>query len=952
MRTFRILSLVLTVLASIPASAQLATTVNDNSLTPAAPAGALNVVPQNDGGHPTVNISHYATYPTNQVRCQPSGELSVPILQCLNWLGTAVGGICDARACYGIDTWTGNLNINVENATILFPCAQITMSGYLTVNPGIRNTVLHGCTYQGGSTANGDSGGTLFNWTANGTAFRVGDPTYATNTSGFVMDNININTSGSNSTAHAFDFWRTQEIRLENLSLNGDSGTGQTAINLDGTGNYTAGLFLNNHIQQFNTAFLLTGHQSGSVSDDYANASTFVKNHIDCPTSGSSPIAGTYGINVLGGDGNTFLGGDIEGCDTTVHLASAATSNTFLGVRNERSNHQYVADSGSTFNYVATGGAFFTNQLTDNGSRNSWWDAFHRTANGLQGDWYASQIDSTITNHSRLGIGLGNERGSLTETQTDYGNRWILGLSDGTSGEQFWTVEDLINSVQRIAIAQYLATCTNCVTNVIINNPGLYSSSTPPTLSFAAGSGSGAAGTPVMYQIGATGQWEVISVTMTDNGTGYTANFTPTWSGSNQITAPNAIAEVTPAGGTNDPSIINAAGTGAVILNGSNNSGTGGVIIGSGGPSETTVATFDNLGDESIHGYLGFDDATQTNWEWECQTAAACTLQDYSATTPARVFKANVNGQTDVDSQGTSPVTINNTTTGGTGGFAVYGGGPSYYNTVLFRVIQTAGIAAYLFPSLASSSGYTCLQADDSGYLSKTGNPCGTGTGDGTMTSYNVTVPTDMTATDCGTSTSATCVLAWFNGVGPAHAALADAVPWSGITSVPGQFPGGATGNAASASALYAAPTTCSAGYVPTGIGANGNATGCAPAGQIQFSTAGSSLCTSSYCFMGTGYTGGSNYKGAFISPRTGTVQNCSLAVGFATTGTNYYTAVLFKNGAACTSGPTVTLNGGSHIVATDNTHTCTVAQGDQLTWQMTPTGTVTGDVGYGTCQY
>jgi hypothetical protein len=103
---------------------------------------------------------------------------------------------------------------------------------------------------------------------------------------------------------------------------------------------------------------------------------------------------------------------------------------------------------------------------------------------------------------------------------------------------------------------------------------------------------------------------------------------------------------------------------------------------------------------------------------------------------------------------------------------------------------------------------------------------------------------------------------------------------------------------------------------------------------------------------MATGYTGGSNYKGSFISPRAGLVQNCSLATGFATTGSNYYTATLLKNGSACTSGPTVTLNGGSHVIATDNTHTCTVAQGDQLTWQMVVTGTITGDVGYGTCQY
>ena len=52
----------------------------------------------------------------------------------------------------------------------------------------------------------------------------------------------------------------------------------------------------------------MQGHLSGSVLGDYANASTFIGVHIDCPTSGGSPISGTYGFNVDGGDGNTVTG--------------------------------------------------------------------------------------------------------------------------------------------------------------------------------------------------------------------------------------------------------------------------------------------------------------------------------------------------------------------------------------------------------------------------------------------------------------------------------------------------------------------------------------------------------------------------------------------------------------------------------------------------------------------
>jgi hypothetical protein len=225
------------------------------------------------------------------------------------------------------------------------------------------------------------------------------------------------------------------------------------------------------------------------------NASTFVRLHIDCPTSGGNPISGTYGINLQQGDGNTFTGGDVEGCSTALHLGANAQNNTIVGLRNENSTNQVVADAGSAYNNWMTGGTMFTGQLTDNGTRNSFLDTFHRSFNGLNGDWYGSQKDATVTNHYRLGIGAGNERGLLNRYQTDYGYRWTMGLSDATAGEQFYQILDELNNVYRLSIGQY--------------NNGQSS--------------------------------------------------------------------------TNNQTVINAAGTGAVVLNGSNNSGTGGVVIGSGG---------------------------------------------------------------------------------------------------------------------------------------------------------------------------------------------------------------------------------------------------------------------------------------------------------------------------------------------------------------------------------
>jgi len=184
-------------------------------------------------------------------------------------------------------------------------------------------------------------------------------------------------------------------------------------------------------------------------------------------------------------------------------------------------------------------------------------------------------------------------------------------------------------------------------------------------------------------------------------------------------------------------------------------------------------------------------------------------------------------------------------------------------------------------------------------------------------------------------------------------AGSAGAAPWSGLTGIPVSFPGNVTGNAATATALAASPTLCAAGQVATGINASGTPTCITLTGTLVWSSASTSLCTTSTCYMGVGYTGGNQHKGSFIAPRAGTVQACTAAVAAAVTGSNYYTATLLKNGTACSSGPVIVLNSGSDLVVTDSSHTCTVAQGDLLVWQLTVTGTIpSGDVGSASCLY
>jgi hypothetical protein len=693
-------------------------------------------------------------------------DIGVKIANCLSGLNQTYGGTCDARNFVGTLSMASNLTISTANAVIYLPCATISTASQIIVPAAVRNVVLHGCSLRGISTASGSQGGTVLLYSGPSNAVQVGDTTYAQNTMGFKMDNVAINTTGSTSAATGFYAYRAQEIRLESSYFLGNQN--QTGMTIDGTGNYAGGTFEDMEFTGFGQAINGTGHLiSNAATTDWMNASTFIRVHIDCPESNGNPITGIYGINLQAGDGNTFIGGDVEGCGTMFHLGSHAQNNTILGLRNEVSAIQYQADSGSQFNSVLTGGTFFTGDLIDNGSRNNFEDAFHRDSNGMKGDWYASQQDTTIVDHQRLGIGLGNERGRLTEIQTDYGYRWTYGLGDGTGGMQTYYVQDMLNRVYRLSIGQYLSANSNSVVAVSLNNGGTYTSSTPPTITFTGGGGTGAAGTAVMYGSGTS--WYVLSVTMTNNGAGYTSAPTVTFTGSNQTKAPNALAEITLSGSTNNQTVLNAAGTGAVIINGSNNSGTGGLVLGSGGPSETTVAVIDGNGNALFDGTLTVAGETvfQSSAEvrngvdaesdfslWSGLTTAqkeSLTYKDWngnsqwymekdqynnwvlnSAIDNLDHFKAYQNGDDYIDAGSGANVRINYESGSGSG-FAVYGGNSS---TLYFSL--TAANAVKI-PGLAASSGHNCLQIDNSGWVTNTGSACGSGSTGGTVTSVGLT---------------------------------------------------------------------------------------------------------------------------------------------------------------------------------------------------------------------
>ncbi len=551
-------------------------------------------------------------------------DFGAKLAACIAGLSATYGGVCDGRAFTGTVGMSATVTISTANTVVYLPCGTISTAASIVVPAAVRNVTLHGCGLRGASGASGSQGGTVLLYSGAGAAVQVGDPTYAVDTMGFHLDNVVINTTGSTAaTTTGVTAYRVQEMELAGLYMLGNGN--QTGLLLDGTGNYTGGTFYDLAFNGFQTAVSGIGHQvTNAATTDWLNASTFLRLHIDCPTSGGSPVTGTTGINLAQGDGNTFTGGDVEGCATALHLGANAVNNTLVGVRNENSTSQVTADAGSSYNSWITGGTMFTGALTDNGTRNSFLDAFHRTFNGMNGDWYGSQKDATVTNKFRLGTGTGNERGLLNRVQTDFGYRWTYGFSDAGAGEQFYQILDELNSVYRVSIGQYNAGSSN----------------------------------------------------------------------------------------TNNQTVINAAGTGAVVVNGSNNSGTGGLVLGSGGATETTVATVDGAGNANFTGTLQVGGVTTAvgsvtvknqanaeidatlwaglstaqkesfiykdwngNSQWYMVKDLANNWALNSAIDGTDHLKAYQNGETMLNSNGTAAVTVNREASAGTGGLVVYSGG-------------------------------------------------------------------------------------------------------------------------------------------------------------------------------------------------------------------------------------------------------------------------------------
>jgi len=154
-----------------------------------------------------------------------------------------------------------------------------------------------------------------------------------------------------------------------------------------------------------------------------------------------------------------------------------------------------------------------------------------------------------------------------------------------------------------------------------------------------------------------------------------------------------------------------------------------------------------------------------------------------------------------------------------------------------------AGITGYTFLGTATQilvgngtfTNGDCVSVGAAGNLVDAGAPCGASGGAGTVTSVGLSLPGEFTVTNSPVTTTGTLTGAWASQTAnkvfaspngstgtPTFRALASAdIPNNAANT---------SGNAATATALASAPTTCSSGSYSRGVDASGNAQGCTSA--------------------------------------------------------------------------------------------------------------------------
>lgn len=139
-----------------------------------------------------------------------------------------------------------------------------------------------------------------------------------------------------------------------------------------------------------------------------------------------------------------------------------------------------------------------------------------------------------------------------------------------------------------------------------------------------------------------------------------------------------------------------------------------------GGATPAVVATIDGSGNQTLAGYLRFLASGTEYWRFNCASSSVCAIDSWATGSAVHHIRLFPGSETEIDSEGTAAVAVNNTSTAGTGGFYVYEGGTNY-NTVTFHTDSSGNLYA---PQLHSTTGHRYLCIDSSGLITSSATAC------------------------------------------------------------------------------------------------------------------------------------------------------------------------------------------------------------------------------------
>ncbi len=276
--------------------------------------------------------------------------------------------------------------------------------GVVVLPPGTMNTATTGITIAAGTlgvTIRGESpDGSVIKYTGTGKAIKIGGSGSVTQRCR--LENLKVDISGAGSSAIAIYAQRFSQMDIINVQVQtAFSGNTQIAVQLDGTGGFSAYAFLSD--------IRIGGSMLRGIDMiNTVNACTLV----GCTVilSPATPGASTRGLSIdSNSNSNDMVGGDYEGWDLGCEIDGVG--NVFAGAHLEQNTAHMVLGAASSGNLImASWSTAFT--ITDNGTDNQIVGRFSSKITNLVA------VGSPIQNTDLVLQARRNQAGTAFEIQT------------------------------------------------------------------------------------------------------------------------------------------------------------------------------------------------------------------------------------------------------------------------------------------------------------------------------------------------------------------------------------------------------------------------------------------------------------------------------------------------------------------------------------------------------